>query len=203
MKTVHLTSPISEETLRHLDAGDSVTISGRIFTCRSLTYDRLLEPEGGEDVRNRLRELGAQTVFHSGPLVKEGPDHTEMIAMVPMPSWLVGREKIEKAVDLLGLKVIIGKGMLEGLDAFCKKTGCVHLVCAGNYNEYASRVVRVIGCEWPELGRPEAMWIVEVDGLGPLIVDADTKGKSLYQNIDEGFKLDAAALLEELDIKLD
>ena len=202
MKTVHLTSPISEETLRHLDAGDSVTISGRIFTCRSLTYDRLLEPEGGEDVRNRLRELGAQTVFHSGPLVKEGPDHTEMIAMVPMPSWLAGREKIEKAVDLLGLKVIIGKGMLEGLDAFCKKTGCVHLVCAGNYNEYASRVVRVIGCEWPELGRPEAMWIVEVDGLGPLIVDADTKGKSLYQAIDEEFKSDAAALLEELNIKL-
>ena len=203
MKTVHLTSPISEETLRHLDAGDSVTISGRIFTCRSLTYDRLLEPEGGEDVRNRLRELGAQTVFHSGPLVKEEPDHTEMIAMVPMPSWLAGREKIEKAVDLLGLKVIIGKGMLKGLEKFCKRSGCVHLVCAGNYNEYASRVVRVIDCCWPELGRPEAMWIVEVDELGPLIVDADTKGKSLYQNIDEGFKADAAALLEELDIKLD
>ena len=203
MKTVHLTSPISEETLRDLDAGDSVTISGRLFTCRSLTYDRLLHPEGGEGVRTRLKDMGAQTVFHSGPLVKEGPDHTEMIAMVPMPSWLAGREKIEKAVDLLGLKVIIGKGMLEGLDAFCKKTGCVHLVCAGNYNEYASRVVRVIDCCWPELGRPEAMWIVEVDGLGPLIVDADTKGKSLYQNIDEGFKADAAALLEELDIKLD
>ena len=47
------------------------------------------------------------------------------------------------------------------------------------------------------------MWIVEVDGLGPLIVDADTKGKSLYQAIDEGFRSDAAALLEELDIKLD
>ena len=203
MKTVHLTSPVDEETLRGLDAGDSVTISGRLFTCRSLTYDRLLEPEGGEGVRTRLKDLGAQTVFHSGPLVKEGPDHAEMIAMVPMPSWLAGRDKIEKAVDLLGLKVIIGKGMLEGLDAFCKKTGCVHLVCAGNYNEYASRVLRVIGCEWPELGRPEAMWIVEVDRLGPLIVDADTKGKSLYQAIDEDFKSDAAVLLEELDIKLD
>ncbi len=203
MKTVHLTSPVDEEALRGLDAGDSVTISGRLFTCRSLTYDRLLEPEGGEGVRTRLKEMGAQTVFHSGPLVKEGPEHAEMIAMVPMPSWLAGREKIEKAVDLLGLKVIIGKGMLEGLEKFCKRSSCVHLVCAGNYNEYASRVVRVIDCCWPELGRPEAMWIVEVDGLGPLIVDADTKGKSLYQNIDEGFKADAAALLEELDIKLD
>ena len=163
----------------------------------------MLDPEGGQGVRTRLQELGAETVFHSGPLVKEGPDHAEMIAMVPMPSWLAGREKIEKAVDLLGLKVIIGKGMLEGLAAFCKRSGCVHLVCAGNYNEYASRVVRVIECAWPELGRPEAMWIVEVDGLGPLIVDADTKGKSLYQTIDEGFRSDAAALLEELDIKLD
>ena len=203
MKTVHLTSPMSEETLRDLDAGDSVTISGRLFTCRSLTYDRLLDPEGGEGVRTRLRALGAQTVFHSGPLVKEGPNHAEMIAMVPMPSWLAGRDKIERAVELLDLKVIIGKGMLEGLEAFCRRSGCVHLVCAGNYNEYASRVVRVIDCCWPELGRPEAMWIVEVDGLGPLIVDADTKGKSLYQAIDEGFKSDAAELLQELDIKLE
>ena len=203
MKTVHLTSPVSEETLRGLDAGDSVTLSGRLFTCRSLTYDRLLDPEGGEGVRTRLKELGAQTVFHSGPLVKEHPDHVEMIAMVPMPSWLAGRDKIEKAVDLLGLKVIIGKGMLDGLEKFCKRSGCVHLVCAGNYNEYASRVIRVIDCCWPELGRPEAMWIVEADRLGPFIVDADTKGKSLYQAIDEGFRSEAADLLEELDIKLD
>ncbi|MCY4489108.1 MAG: fumarate hydratase C-terminal domain-containing protein [Deltaproteobacteria bacterium] len=203
MKTVHLTSPVSEEALRDLDAGDSVTISGRVFTCRSLTYDRLIDPEGGETVRKRLKELGAETVFHSGPLVKEGPDRAEMVALVPMPSWLAGREKIEKAVGLLDLKLIIGKGMLEGLEAFCKQAGCVHLVCAGNYNEYAARVTRVIDCAWPELGRPEAMWIMEVDGLGPLIVDADTKGRSLYQDIDEGFKSDAAALLEELDIKLD
>ena len=121
--------------------------------------------------------------------MKEGPDHAEMIAMVPMPSWLAGREKIEKAVELLGLKLIIGKGMLEGLEEFCQRKGCVHLVCAGNYNEYASRVTRVIECAWPELGRPEAMWIVEVDGLGPLIVDADTKGKSLYQDIDVAFQV--------------
>ena len=58
MKTVHLTSPVSEEALRDLDAGDSVTISGRLFTCRSLTYDRLIDPEEGEGVRNRLKELG-------------------------------------------------------------------------------------------------------------------------------------------------
>ena len=93
MKTVHLTSPVDEEALRNLDAGDSVTISGRLFTCRSLTYDRLLAPEGGESVRTRLQELGAQTVFHSGPLVKEGADHTEMIAMVPMPSWLAAARR--------------------------------------------------------------------------------------------------------------
>ncbi len=203
MKTVHLTSPVNEKALRDLDAGDSVTITGRLFTCRPLTYDRLLDPEVGEETRKRLKELSAETVFHSGPLVKEGTDHAEMIAMVPMPSWLAGRDRIEKAVALLGLKLIIGKGMLEGLETFCKQSGCVHLVCAGNYNEYASRVVRIIDCAWPELGRPEAMWIVEVDGLGPFIVDADTKGKSLYQEIDKDFRSNAAALLEELDIQLD
>ena len=38
--------------------------------------------------------------------------------------------------------------------------------------------------------------------MGALIADADTKNKSLYQDIDEGFKSDAAALLDEVDIRL-
>jgi len=203
MKHHHLQTPVDKGSLAKLDAGDTVTLSGRVFTCRPLTYDRLLDPDGGQEVRAQLKQLSAETVFHCGPLVKRGAAEFEMLAMVPMPSWLAGLERIKNAVDSLDLKVIIGKGALDGLGDLCKQSNCVHLVCAGNYNEYAAKVTKVIDQRWPELGLPESMWIIDVNEFGPFIVDTDTKGNSLYQGIDESFKAEAASLLKELDIELD
>ena len=189
MKTVHLTSPVSEETLRSLDAGDSVTLSGRLFTCRSLTYDRLLDPEGGEGVRTRLKELGAQTVFHSGPLVKEHPDHVEMIAMVPHAELARGTRQDRESRRFIGSEGDHRQGNARRPG---KVLQAVRLRTPGVRGQLQR--IRFAGRPGhrlllPELGRPEAMWIVEADRLGPFIVDADTKGKSLYQAIDEGFQV--------------
>jgi len=203
MKHHHLQTPVDQAQLAELTAGDSVTLSGRVFTCRPLTYDRVLDPDGGQEVRTQLKQLTAQTVFHCGPLVRRISDGFEMVAMVPMPSWLAGLERIKEAVDRLELKVIIGKGALAGLGELCKESRCVHLVCAGNYNEYAAKVIEVIDQRWPELGLPESMWIIDVKEFGPFIVDTDMNGNSLYRGIDEDFKADAAALLEELGIELE
>jgi len=203
MKHHHLQTPVDKARLAELNAGDAVTLSGRVFTCRPVTYDRLLDLREGQEVRTQLRQLAAETVFHCGPLVKREGNAFEMVAMVPMPSWLAGLERIRHAVDSLELKVIIGKGALDGLGDLCKQSNCVHLVCAGNYNEYAAKVTKVIDQCWPDLGLPESMWIIEVDDFGPFIVDTDTKGNSLYQGIDDNFKVEAAALLEELGIELE
>jgi tartrate/fumarate subfamily iron-sulfur-dependent hydro-lyase beta chain len=198
----HLKTPVDSATLARLNAGDTVSLSGRVFTCRPLTYDRLLDPAEGGDVRLELERLEAETVFHCGPLVRRKAQAFEMIAMVPMPSWLAGLERIDRAVRSIGLRMIIGKGALDGLPELCRSANCIHLVCAGNYNQYASKVTRVIGCRWPELGLPEAMWIIEVKEFGPFIVDTDMNGTSLYQSIDATFRSEAASLLEELDIDL-
>lgn len=202
MKHHHLRTPVDRASLAKLSVGDTLSLTGRLFTCRPLTYDRLLDPVGGQEVRSKLKQLDAETVFHCGPLVKKAADHCEMVAMVPMPSWLAGLDRIKTAVNGLQLRILIGKGALDGLGEVCRLAGCVHLVCAGNYNEYAAKVTRVIDQCWPELGLPESMWIIEVEDFGPFIVDTDIRGESLYQGMDEGFKADAASLLEELGIEL-
>ena len=203
MKNVHLTTPLPVERVKNLEAGDFLTITGRAMTCRPLAYDRLLNSKEGEAVGRQLRDLGIEILFHCGPLVKKEGADWKILGMVPMPSWLAGPERISKAVESLGLKIIIGKGSLQALSDFCVKSSCVHVVCAGNYNEYALKVTKVLEVHWLDLGLPEAMWIFEANEFGPFIVDTDTKGNSLYKGVDEIFKAEAGSLLDELGIKLD
>lgn len=203
MRRLNLKTPLSADQVKGLEAGDFLTITGRVFTCRPLAYDRLLNSKEGEVIGRRLRDLGADALFHCGPLVKKGREEWKIIGMVPMPSWLAGVERISKTVESLGIKLIIGKGSLHVLGDFFKKSVCVHAVCAGNYNEYGLKVTKVLEGHWLDLGLPEALWVFEAEEFGPFIVDTDTKANSLYKGVDEAFKAEAGRLLDELGIKLD
>lgn len=203
MKKVHLTTPLSVDRVKNLEAGDFLSITGRAMTCRPLAYDRLLNSKEGEAVGRKLRDLGVEVLFHCGPLVKKEGVDWRILGMVPMPSWLAGTERISKTVEALGLRLIIGKGSLQVLSDFCVRSSCVHVVCAGNYNEYGLKVTKVLEGHWLDLGLPEAMWVFEAKEFGPFIVDTDTKGNSLYKGVDEVFKAETGSLLDELGIKLD
>jgi tartrate/fumarate subfamily iron-sulfur-dependent hydro-lyase beta chain len=203
MKTHQLNTPLTRESIEALNAGDSFMLSGRMFTCRPLAYDRLLNPGEGEGVLKELKSMEVNAVFHCGPLVKKEGDEWKILGMVPMPSWLAGPERISKAIPALGLRLVIGKGSLHGLGDVLAESGCVHAVCTGNYNDYGLKVKRVLRGYWPELGLPEALWLFEAEDFGPFIVETDVKGRSLYKGGDDLFKAEAAEVLRELGIKLD
>lgn len=203
MKSHNLTAPLTEESVKALEAGDSFTLSGRVFTCRPLTYDRLLKSNEGESVLEELKSIGANAVFHCGPLVKQDGGKWKILGIVPMPSWLAGPERISNAISALNLRLVIGKGSLHILGDLLAKSSCVHAVCAGNYNDYGLKVKQVLRGYWLELGLPEALWVFEAEDFGPFIVETDAKGKSLYKTTDEIFKAEAGTILEELGIKLD
>jgi tartrate dehydratase beta subunit/fumarate hydratase class I family protein len=38
--------------------------------------------------------------------------------------------------------------------------------------------------EWLDLGMPEALWVVEAEDLGPMIVAMDAHGNSMYDAVD-------------------
>ena len=203
MRTHQLHTPLTHKSVEVLQAGDSFTLRGRLFTCRPMAYDRLLKAGDGESVSEDLKSVGANAVFHCGPLVKQEGDSWKILGMVPMPSWLAGPERIAKAVSALNLRLLIGKGSLHALGDFLAKAGCVHAVCAGNFNDYGLKVKQVLRGYWLDLGLPEALWLFEAEEFGPFIVETDLKGRSLYKGGDDLFKAEAAELLRELDIKLD
>ncbi len=170
MKSHSLTIPLSEESVQGLQAGDFFTLTGKVFTCRPLAYDRLLNSQEGEGLSRELKDLGAHVVFHCGPLVKKEAEEWRILGMVPMPSWLAGSERVSKAVQRLDLRIVIGKGSLHELSDFFVKSKCIHAVCAGNFNDYGLKVTKVVGGHWLDLGLPEALWVFEAEDLGPFIV---------------------------------
>ena len=50
---------------------------------------------------------------------------------------------------------------------------------------YAKKVTKVLEVHWLDLGASEALWVLQVEKLGPFVVSLDTKGKTLYENADK------------------
>jgi len=84
-------------------------------------------------------------------------------------------------IEKTGVKIVIGKGGMGARTAeACKKFKAIYTIFPGGCGVLgASRVKRVVGVEWLDLGIPEAMWILEVENFGPLIVAIDAHGNNL------------------------
>jgi fumarate hydratase class I len=87
---------------------------------------------------------------------------------------------------------VIGKGGMGAKTlAGCKEYGCVYLHAIGGAAQVAaSRISRVDGVDWMDLGSPEAIWHLWVERF-PCIVTMDSHGNSLHQQV---YQASAAAL---------
>ena len=56
---------------------------------------------------------------------------------------------------------------------------------------------------YEELGRIEAAWFFKVNELGPFIVDIDTNGDNLFDQLDQQIADNKAKALQELGIDPD
>ena len=88
--------------------------------------------------------------------------------------------------ELTRCKLIIGKGGMtsqEYKELFVPE-GAVYLTTVG-YGlgaVYGRGVTGVKDVHWlDELGIAQAMWVLEVDNLGPFIVESDSEGNSLFE----------------------
>ena len=67
MATVRLTTPLTEEAVRALKAGDDVLISGTMYTGRDAVHKYLA---GGGAVPDGV-DLNGAVIYHCGPVVIE------------------------------------------------------------------------------------------------------------------------------------
>jgi fumarate hydratase subunit beta len=162
-----LKTPLSEEDIRSLRAGDVVYLSGIIFTARDKAHALI----GSKDCPVSLK--GA-ALYHCGPLIQED----RVLSAGPTTSGRMARYTDE--VLRLGVRAIIGKGGLPK-DPFRGKA--VYLSYPGGCGAAAAGQLRVVGCHWQELGMAESLWELEAENLGPMIVAIDSYGNDIYQDV--------------------
>ncbi|GIX48940.1 MAG: fumarate hydratase [Candidatus Tectimicrobiota bacterium] len=181
MREVHLQLPLSEESVRALQLGDAVFLSGLLFTGREGVYRQLFE-------RGLAPPLDLRTCnvnFHCSPAVSEvAPGQYRMPSVTATASF-----RFAKYVPLLleryGVRAIIGKGGMqpEVYESAFRRFGAVYLTTVG-YGlgaTYGKGIRRVKDVFWKEeLGLAQALWVLEVENLGPFLVECDAEGRSLF-----------------------
>lgn len=173
-----LTTPLMEKDVRGLKIGDIVYITGTIYTARDETHLRLLEEDSPVDLEGAV-------IFHCGPIVEKTDEGWNIIAAGPTTSSRMNSLEPE-TIEKFKIRGIIGKGGMDSntLNAM-KEYGCVYLAITGGAALLAARSIeRVESVYWLDLGMPEAMWVLKVKDFGPLVVAMDTKGESIYADID-------------------
>ena len=189
-----LKTPVSQEEIRQLHAGDAVRISGLALTGRDTALKYMVEtliegpqPLAAEDeqIYRELREvLAGGAMYHSGPIVKKENGRWSFVSAGPTTS---GRAELyqDKVIGAFGLRVVIGKGgMGPRTLAACQQQGAVYLHAIGGAGVYnAARITEVLDVfKEKEFGLPEAMWKIRLDGLMG-IVTMDAHGRSLHREL--------------------
>jgi len=178
MTIYKLNTPISEQDVRRLKVNDVVYLSGVIVTARDQAHKRALKEKV---LPLPLVGLG---VYHCGPVMHKKGKKWIAVSAGPTTSTrmdVYGDEFLKEFRP----SVIIGKGGMgkRTADAMAK-FGTVYCVFTGGAAVLAAKAIRrVRDVVWLDLGMPEAMWVLEVEEFGPLVVAIDSHGGNLFADI--------------------
>lgn len=179
---VRLTTPVSEAELARLKLGDVVYLHGVVYTAREGVYRKVVEE--GCELPESVRRL-TNVSIHCAPAATRRPDGTYAVeALTATASFRFGRA-LARWFERSGVRVLVGKaGLTERAyrDWFVPY-GAIYLTTVG-YGlgaTYGRSLRGVREVHWlDELGIAQALWVLEVEGLGPLLVESDRTGRSLF-----------------------
>jgi L(+)-tartrate dehydratase beta subunit len=183
LKTVHIELPAATEVLRPLEIGTVVYLSGRIFTAREGVYRRAIDE--GHGLPAPPQEIGTAN-FHCSPAATVNDDGSYTIGAVTATASFRFAKWLERWFELSRCNIIIGKGGMTGDDyrrAFVPNSA-IYLTTVGyGTGALLGRGIRnVVAAHWiAELGLAQAMWVLDVEKLGPFLVESDLKGNSLFE----------------------
>ncbi|MDP6687898.1 MAG: fumarate hydratase C-terminal domain-containing protein [Alphaproteobacteria bacterium] len=191
LKIVHLDLPAGAEQLAALEIGSIVYLTGTIFTGREGLYKRVVDE--GQALPDSLIGAGG-TNFHCSPAAAVDADGSYNIGAVTATASFRFSKWMDKWFELSGCNIIIGKGGMSGADYrnVFVPNGAVYLTTVG-YGTGAllgRGIKQVREVHWlEELGIAQAVWVLEVENFGPLIVDGDLRGNSFFEQ--ENAKINA------------
>ena len=183
MKTLDIKSPLDEETIKELKAGDQVSITGVIYTARDAAHKRLVEAlDKGEKLPF---DITNQIVYYMGPSPAK-PGHVIGSAG---PTTSGRMDSYAPRLMAVGLKGMIGKGnRSQAVKDALKKYKVVYFAAIGGAGVLASKSIKkaeVIAYE--DLGA-EAIRRLEVENF-PATVINDIYGGDLYEEGKSKFQI--------------
>ncbi len=170
----NIESPVTENLRKKLCAGDSVLLSGIIYTARDAAHKRIAEA-----LKNNQPlpfDIQGQTVYYMGP----SPARPGNIIGACGPTTSGRMDAFTPALLAAGLACMIGKGERSAeVKEAIKKYKAVYFVTYGGAGALLAKTVKkaeVIA--YPELGA-EAVMRLEVEDF-PVIVANDMHGHDLF-----------------------
>lgn len=177
---IHLPAP--PESLAKLKPGSIVYLNGVVYTAREGVYDRVLNHK--EALPVPIHEV-TNANFHCSPAASSNADGSYRIGAVTATASFRFSKYMGDWLDTTKTKIVIGKGGMPAEDYknILAPRGAVYLTTVG-YGTGAllgQGVRKVLSVHWlEELGIAQAMWMFEVSGFGPFLVDSDLEGNSLF-----------------------
>ncbi len=175
MQTSNIKSPLDEETIKKLKAGDQVFITGVIYTARDAAHKRMVEAlDKGEKLPFGISN---QTIYYMGPT----PAKPGQAIGSAGPTTSGRMDTYAPRLMAAGLKGMIGKGnRSQAVKDAMKKHKAVYFAAIGDAGALISKSIKkaeVIAYE--DLGA-EAIRRLEVENF-PATVINDINGGDLYE----------------------
>lgn len=182
VREINLEIPFGGAEVAELRPGDAVFLSGTIFTGREGVYCQLFERGLEPPI-----DVGAvcPVNFHCSPAIAEDAPGDYRLTSVTATASFRFAGYMSRLLNDCGVRAVIGKGgMAPEVYAGCfAPAGALYLTTVG-YGlgaVYGRAVKRVRDVFWKEeLGLAQAMWVLEVERFGPLLVECDAEGRSMF-----------------------
>ncbi|MCJ7811993.1 Fe-S-containing hydro-lyase [bacterium] len=179
-----ITTPLSDEVVKSLHAGDWVRISGILYTGRDAAHKRLVETlDLGKDLPFDIHN---QIIYYTGPTPAKPGKSIGSIG----PTTSYRMDPFTPKLVAFGLKGMIGKGnRSQAVITSLKKYKAVYFgAIGGTAALLAKSVVHAEMIAYEDLG-PEAIRKLEVEDFPALVVN-DCHGGDLYIEGIKRYRLD-------------
>lgn len=171
---IKLQTPLTEDKISKLKAGDSVLLSGIIYSARDAAHKRLV------DLLNEGKELPLnikdETIYYVGP----SPAKPGNIIGSAGPTTSYRMDAYAPTLMNLGLRGMIGKGARnnEVIDAIKRNKAIYFGAIGGAAALIGKSIIKSEIIAYEDLGA-EAIRKMEVKDM-PLVVIIDAEGNNLY-----------------------